>query len=130
MIKLYYTTTKGVEEINTRPDLSLGGYKSSTPIPNNSVNNLFSDISIYSAIREQDEIIGVIAKNESENDIENVRFWFGFPEDCQKNIKISAVDLDSNGWSNVEVFPPKKEPYEYRENVTPYKIFFRLGYTK
>lgn len=110
MIKLYYTTVKGVDEINIRPDLSLGGYRSSTVVPNSVVNNLFSDISIYGAIREQDEFIGVIAKNESANDIENVKFWFDFPENCQKNIKIAAVDLDSTGWME-HIEHPYQTPY-------------------
>lgn len=98
MIKLYYTSKKGENELQTRPDLSLGGFKSSTLIPNNSVNNLFSDISLYTVYRNQDEIIGIIAKNEAETPLTNVKLWFEYPEETQRVLQVGAVDLTSEGY--------------------------------
>lgn len=110
MIKLYYTSKKGENEVQTRPDLSLGGYKSSTLIPNNSVNNLFSDISVYSVVKGQSEFIGIMAKNESSNPVINLRFWFDFPVGCQRKIEVAAVDLTEDG--QIEgIENPYQQPY-------------------
>jgi hypothetical protein len=97
MIKFYYTSKRGFDEIQTRTDLSLGGYKSANPVPNNSLNNLFGDVSLYGIQKGQDEFIAVIAKNESETDtIENIKLWFDYPELYQRTLSVAAVDLDSN----------------------------------
>lgn len=97
MLKIYYTSKKGEDEVQTRADLSLGGYRSSTVIPNNSFNNLFSDLSYYSIQRNQDEFIGVIVKNESEIELTGVGLWFEFPELSQRKVYVSAVDLTVDG---------------------------------
>ena len=97
MIKLYYTTKVAAEDIQTRADLSLGGFKSSTMIPNNSLSNLFSDLSLYSIQRNSSEFIAVIATNTAAADIVNINVWFGYPAMCQRKIEIAAVDLTVEG---------------------------------
>lgn len=97
MIKLYYTTKVATDEAQTRADLSLGGFKSSTLIPNNSLGSLFSDLSLYSIQRNSNEFIAIIATNVSEVDITNVNVWFEYPKMCQRRIEIAAVDLNADG---------------------------------
>lgn len=97
MIKLYYTTKVAAEDIQTRADLSLGGFKSSTMIPNNSLASLFSDLSLYSIQRNSNEFIAVIATNTSATDIVNINAWFEYPPMCQRKIEIAAVDLTAEG---------------------------------
>ena len=103
MMKLYYTTVKEPDSPNSRPDLSLGGYKSSTPIPNASNSNLFSDVSIYSVYSDKEEYIGIAVKNESSSKLENVNLWFNVPEDSQIEVEVAATIPNESGM--VETIP-------------------------
>lgn len=97
MLKLYYTTPIEQDRLQDRPDLSLGGFKSGTPVPNAMFNNLFSDISCYSVNNNQDEYIALVLKNETTDPLVNVRLWFNYPAEAQKKIEVAAVELNSGG---------------------------------
>ena len=47
-MKLYYTNPTAEDQIQTDPRLSLGGYKALSPVPNDSFDNLFGEISQFS----------------------------------------------------------------------------------
>ena len=99
-MKLYYTVSSAPEDVQLKPDLSLGGYKSSTPMPSSELGNMFGDISMYTVKNgNQNQYIGLIAKNELDVDIENIKVWFTFNTNCYSLLKISAIDLsvDSDG---------------------------------
>lgn len=100
-MKLYYTTTAGENQVVTDPRLSLGGYQSATLVGNNVFDNLFSEISLHTLSRvetlDQPEYIGLILRNETEEDVENLWIWFEYPEDCYCELLIAAVDLNSSG---------------------------------
>jgi len=110
MLKLYYTSKKGKDELQSRPDLSLGGFKSATAVPNGSVNNLFSDISLYSVVRGQNEFIALIIKNEGSVALPNLKLWFNFPANCQREVEVAAVELSVDG-SMEGVESPYNQPY-------------------
>ncbi len=109
MLKLYYTTTKGQDEIQSRFDKSLGGYKSSSLVKNDDFDNFFSEISNYTLNNEgQSQYIGLILKNEDlQNDKTNVNVWFEYPENCYSKLEVAAVDLslDTEGNYFMENIP-------------------------
>ncbi len=96
---LYYTVASQPEDTQTKPSLSLGGYKSSNKVINSAFNNLFSDITpITVSNYNQNRYIGLILKNETGED-QNVKMWFSYPDDCFSKFRVAAVDLsaDSDG---------------------------------
>jgi hypothetical protein len=96
-MKLYYTVISRENAPQTRPDLSLGGFKSSTSIPQNRFQNLFSDISLYSIRENQDEFIAAVLVNETGVIISNATFYFDYPVNCQKKFEIAFVQLSNKG---------------------------------
>lgn len=64
-MKLYYTTTTGHLNENKIPSKSLGGYRSSTLIPNGALNSLFSDLSLFNIDVDREEYIAVCLYNDS-----------------------------------------------------------------
>lgn len=107
MIKLYYTTTAGENELQSRFDKSLGGYKSSSLVLNDDFDNFFGDISNYT-IQNSDKsnYIGIIIKNEGV-DKTDINIWFEYPSDSYSVIELAAVDLttDSDGFKYMENIP-------------------------
>lgn len=107
MLKLYYTTTTGEDELQSRFDKSLGGYKSSSLVLNDDFDNFFGDISNYTIQNyEKSNYIGIIMKNEG-TDKTDINVWFEYPEDSYSIIEIAAVDLatDSDGFKYMENIP-------------------------
>lgn len=106
MIKIYYTTAVGQDEIQDKIQLSLGGYKSSTPFKSGELNNLFGEITDYTiTVADQDQYIGLVVKNESSSVVENINLWFIYPvSGCYSKFYVSAVDLstDTNGVKYME----------------------------
>jgi hypothetical protein len=106
MIKIYYTTTAGQDQPQDKIQLSLGGYKSSTPFKSGELNNLFSEITDYTiTVADQDQYIGLIVVNDSLSVVENINLWFIHPvSGCYSKLYVSAVDLstDSNGIKYME----------------------------
>lgn len=99
-MKLYYTTSQGSESSQDKPSLSLGGYKSSTPIPNSKFGNLFGEISQLTISQyNQNSYIGLILKNELAGAANNVKLWFDYPTNCYSKFKVAFVQLstDSDG---------------------------------
>lgn len=95
-MRLYYTTSQeqGAEQVTAR--LSIGGQRSGTPLPNGRLNNLFGDITNFTANSNTDKFIGLILLNESGGQATNVRIWFTYPDGAQAKFLIAAVSL-SNG---------------------------------
>ena len=75
-MKLYYTTSVGVDEPQTKPNISLGGFKSGSLVRNNDFDNLFGELSVYTINKEQDEYIGLMLVNDLSNAVENISLYF------------------------------------------------------
>lgn len=96
MIKLYYTNTTTYLGVQGKKEKSLGGYPSSTPIPNSQIGSLFSRIAPYTLQNEIKSIIGLIIKNEGDNTINDITFYFDLPEDAIGSFQIAAVSLSQD----------------------------------
>jgi hypothetical protein len=108
-MKLYYTSVTAQDAVQADPRLSLGGYKSASPVPNNSFDNLFGEITqfLLSKTTPEDEYIGIILKNETAAEIENLWLWFDYGTDAYSKLLVAAVDLsaDSAGVLKMEHIP-------------------------
>jgi len=94
-MKLYYTTTAKVDAPQQKPTQSLGGFKSSSPIPNSAFGNLFPDISLLTIEKKLPEYIGLILINERPNPVSEVKIWINNAVENICNYKIAVVELNS-----------------------------------
>lgn len=112
MLKIYYTTITEYNQAQRSIYKSLGGYKSSTVVRNDSLSNIFDELSLYGCSTAKDQYIGLILKNESKTELKDVQLWFDISEDNYCNFEIAAeqTSIDSNGnpyMSNVETIYSK-----------------------
>ena len=103
-MRFYYTTSEGEGFEQKKNILSIGGYKSSTLVPNNYFNNLFGDITPYTIDKDQEEYIAMMLVNETGANKTNLQLHFEFPEDSYSKYEVGAVvpSKDSEGTDVVE----------------------------
>lgn len=102
-MKFYYTTSGEVESSQRKKSSSLGGYKSSTVIPNDDLNNLFGDITPFGITQNKPIYIGVMLKNETGSDATGITFYFDYPTDPQiaySKLEIAIVSLAQDAEGN------------------------------
>ena len=95
----YYSGAKIFQGVQQNPDLSLGGYLSSTPVPSGRMNNLFGDISIYSGQNLTTETKAIILKNTLGVTTSNITLGFKYPIDNKLplifKLQMAVTQLDS-----------------------------------
>lgn len=102
---LYYTNITGNELVQSKPQLSLGGFKSSTRLTNSQLLNLFGDISQLSINQfNGNQYRGLVLKNELGVSATDVYLWFVYPADKYCKLRVAAVNmvLDSEGHYQME----------------------------
>ena len=107
-MKLYYTSITGESQIQNNPQLSLGGYKAASPLPNDAFDNMFSEISQFMLSKiPEDEFIALVLKNETGAEADNLWLWFSYPDGCYSKYLVAAVDMtvDANGVLQMEHVP-------------------------
>lgn len=82
---------------------SLGGFKSSSLVPNSSFGSLFSDISSLFIERDLPEYIGIILINEMEVESTDIKLWISRDVDSICKYKVSVVELNSR--NEMEMLP-------------------------
>lgn len=73
---LYYTNSEVYNTPQNIPNKSLGGFLSSSPIPNGEVNSLFDIVSFNSLSKNSFNVVGIMLKNTTNGDINNIKFYF------------------------------------------------------
>lgn len=104
-MKLYYTSSSSPNVEQTKPFLSLGGYKSLSSVQNSRFENFFSDISSISISNfNQNQYLGLVLKNETGNSVTGIQLWFEYPDGCFCLYRVAAVDMaiDSDGVLQME----------------------------
>lgn len=104
MLRIYYTTSSGYNTEQNKVNNSLGGYKSSTPVPNDVFSNLFDEISLKTMSDPKSEYIGLILKNEGTEVLQNIEMWFEISENSYCDFLIGATKLisDEEGYGLME----------------------------
>lgn len=74
-MKFYYTTSEGVDKVQQNPANSIGGYMSSTPVPNGRLNSLFDDITERQLTDPQSSYIGLMLVNDSLTTVTGLKIW-------------------------------------------------------
>jgi len=98
-MRLYYTVASTTDDRQTKAGNSLGGFRSSTMLPNGTFDNLFGEISMLTIQRgDIPQYIGLILRNETGAEVTDIEMWFDFPENLYSNVKVSAVALNANGY--------------------------------
>lgn len=76
MIRFFYTNSVEPNQEQGQPTKSLGGYVSSTPVPNNRASALFGMVASYDINQGDETTIAIAANNESANKLTNLTFSF------------------------------------------------------
>lgn len=119
-MKLYLTVSANQDTPQFRQSLSLGGYKSITPLQNSVFGNLFDDISMYTVKNGySNRYVGLILKNELPDDAKNIHVWFVYPTTCYSLLRLAAVDLsiDADSIKYMEHVPSYQSKPLYAEFV-------------
>lgn len=95
-MRFYYTGAKSKLEIQPNIQMSLGGFISSSTIPNDRLNNLFPSISKNRLKDEYSEVIGIALKNESGQDLKNLKFYFDYSANSFSKYLISFIEPNTS----------------------------------
>jgi 4-hydroxy-3-methylbut-2-en-1-yl diphosphate synthase IspG/GcpE len=90
-MNLYYTNVAYADQAQNRPDLSLGGFRSSSKVPSADYNNLFGDVSAYSIQTNKEEYICIMLKNETGVIATAVKLWVSLPTETSFKIEVGAT---------------------------------------
>lgn len=112
-MKLFYTVISGQDAQQSSPSLSLGGFKSSSVVPNDSYNSLFSDISSYSIQKNLVEYIGLILQNTFQTGVTNISLWIPEVKSNICKIRLAIVELTPEG--EMEAIPTINSKPVYAE---------------
>lgn len=105
MLKLYYTVSSGYLDIQGNYINSLGGFPSSTEVPNDVFDNFFDEISLSEIKDVKTQYRAIIIKNESEEIIENIELWFEKKDSNICSYQIGATLLSNDEQPFMEHIP-------------------------
>lgn len=117
-MRLYYTVISKEGDPQQKPTLSLGGFCSSSPVPNESFDNLFSEITEYTIQNNVPQYIGLILKNTFDQEADQVKLWMEQDPNDYGKFRVGVVKLTSNGQMENIVSPSSKPVYSEFYDVT------------
>lgn len=89
MIQIFYTGALAHLQAQPYSSNSLGGFISSTPIPNGRVNSIFSDTCYYQKHTEECKLI--VLTNNSTSVATNIKVWIETNGDTSSSYSIAAI---------------------------------------
>lgn len=111
-MELYYTVVSQQGATQSKPSMSLGGFQSSSLVPNAALGNLFDELSSYSLQNPQPEYIGLILKN-TWGTVLNLSMWIEAPVNSLCKYRLAPVELTDNG--EMELIPSMNSKPMYAE---------------
>lgn len=87
---------KSSEAPQNDPIKSLGGYISSSPVPNNSLNGLFDMLSMMTLKNKQKETIAIALVNKFDKSVKNVKLKTLVNKNNIAKFKVAAVNMDKD----------------------------------
>lgn len=115
MIKFYYTVQSGYLNAQINPDDSLGGFLSSTPIPNGELNKLFSQLPLTQSYNpDYFDLRAVMMHNEAKVSLAKLKLWFEIPDNAFSSYEVAVItpNTDCDGKVFMEsISGPQGLPY-------------------
>lgn len=109
-MRLFYTGASLKDGVQNSPHSSLGGFVSSSVVPNGKANALFPDLDLQDLNDGLEDIIGVVLKNETGATVTNLRVYSVENTDNYGTFELAAVSVNSNG--SIEIINDRKSlPY-------------------
>lgn len=102
-MKLYYTVSSRQDALQAKPNLSLGGFKSSSPVSNSVFNSLFGDLSLLSLERANKEYIGLVLKNDLLQATDTIKIWLEPALNGYCKYRVAVVELSTT--NEMEAIP-------------------------
>lgn len=96
-MRFFYTIVSQPEIAQNNPFLSLGGFKSSSGVPNTSFNSLFSDLSSYLIQKSLPEYIGLILENTFNEPVKDIKIYIPKIIGYYCKYRLAIVELSNNG---------------------------------
>jgi len=136
MAILFLSGASHPNAVQNNPQASIGGYISSSQVPNGGINALFDDVSCYGMSKKIKSTIGIFLKNHGQETLNNIVIQqvyhndFGVETDCVKfewaavepkdNQYIEKIGNRSNYPLGADFFDPKaKREHATLEILTP-----------
>lgn len=131
-MKFYYTGSPKYNSIQWVPSLSLGGFVSSSELPNDFVNNIFSNVSELSKQNLRREAILIALKNTYNETIQNITFSFNVDDFDQliSEFSIAFVKAKINNCDEIyfdQINDPQALPYLTFEVISQTNYQFNIG---
>lgn len=118
---IYYTTNTKFGAPQNLSFNSLGGFMSSSRVPNGAVNNIFSSLSLEELKKDSFRISGLIFKNETQSPISNLKFFFDKIHSSpffKYKIGFSSVTISANKEKSIELLSNRQSlPYSVSEFI-------------
>lgn len=92
-MELFYTGAKTFLSEQKKAELSLGGFPSSTKVPNDFFSNLFGEISAYTIDKNSRETIAIVLQNTTGALVSDILLHFIFPTGTYAKIEVASVQL-------------------------------------
>jgi len=92
------------------PVQSLGGYVSSTPVPNDALNSLFDLLSSYTLEKKQKETIAVALINKFDYAVKDVELKLVTDDNHEAIFKVAAVGIDKSSYMMEHISSRYQEP--------------------
>lgn len=108
---LFYTGSIKPNTPQKDPNLSLGGYISSSIVPNGSLNNLFPDIGLTDLKNVRDETRVIALQNVTGQDINGFTLWFDSASDSFAEILLGVATPMYDGDCQCQFFEMLQDGY-------------------
>ena len=92
-MKLLYTVSSGYMAEQQNVSYSIGGFASSTTIPNDMFGNLFDELSVNTIRNARNEYRAIVLHNDSQEVAKGVKIWFENPETNVCSFKVGGVGM-------------------------------------
>jgi hypothetical protein len=92
-MKLLFSGAQNLNVEQNEINKSLGGFMSSTKIPNNKLNAIFSDLSQYDLKTKNKNVIGIFINNDTANDINNLTIQNIYQNKLGKKVNLCDFDF-------------------------------------
>lgn len=113
---MLYLTGAGASLVKTQDNpqtdaaKSLGGYISSTPVPNAALNSIFDLISAYTLEKRQKETIAIGLINQFDKEVKDVELKIVTDENHEAIFKIAAVAVSTDNYAMEHITNRYQEP--------------------